>query len=144
MLDHKFTNSRLYRWSLLLSEYDFSIIHKPGKQMIAADVISRKNEVRKPQNILIAHIEFERQGLFSKQRLSASQNSVKLKTTKEKLVQGNYKGMFLANGIIKKLIGDKQIYVIDEDYCREVLKFIHTYFNHIGSRKCWLIFREEF
>ncbi|KAK9681297.1 RNase H-like domain found in reverse transcriptase [Popillia japonica] len=56
MMEHKFTNGRLYRWSILLAEYDFEIKYRPGKHMIAADVISRKNEVRKHSNVLIAHI----------------------------------------------------------------------------------------
>jgi hypothetical protein len=33
--------ARLTRWVLKLSEYDFEIIHKPGKKHISADVLSR-------------------------------------------------------------------------------------------------------
>jgi hypothetical protein len=33
--------ARLTRWILKLSEYEFEIIHKPGKQHINADVLSR-------------------------------------------------------------------------------------------------------
>jgi hypothetical protein len=31
----------LTRWVLKLSEYDFQIIHKPGKKHVNADVLSR-------------------------------------------------------------------------------------------------------
>ena len=32
---------RLARWMLLLQEYDFKIIHKPGKNYVGADFLSR-------------------------------------------------------------------------------------------------------
>lgn len=34
-------NNRLYRWSLRLSNYDYKIIHKPGKQNLVPDALSR-------------------------------------------------------------------------------------------------------
>src|SRR4029077_20729609 len=35
-------NRRQARWSLILSEYDLQLIHKPGKQMIQSDALSRR------------------------------------------------------------------------------------------------------
>lgn len=34
-------NNRLYRWSLRLSNYDYTIVHKPGRQNIVPDALSR-------------------------------------------------------------------------------------------------------
>ena len=34
-------NAKLMRWSLKLSEYDFDIIHKPGRLHLDADALSR-------------------------------------------------------------------------------------------------------
>ena len=34
-------NSRLFRWSLRLSEFDFTIEHRPGNQIRHADALSR-------------------------------------------------------------------------------------------------------
>ncbi|KAK9681296.1 Integrase core domain [Popillia japonica] len=144
MMEHKFTNGRLYRWSILLAEYDFEIKYRPGKHMIAADVISRKNEVRKHSNVLIAHIHHKQKGLFSRERLTISQNSPELKNIRKKLKENPYKEMFLEEDLIRKRIGKTLVYVVDEQYCREIIQLIHQDFNHIGSRKCWLIFREEF
>lgn len=37
----KDTNQKLYRWSLLLQEYDYEIIHRSGKDHTNADALSR-------------------------------------------------------------------------------------------------------
>lgn len=34
-------NRRLWRWSVLLSAFDFTVIHKPGKTNVVADALSR-------------------------------------------------------------------------------------------------------
>ena len=34
-------NSRLMRWSLKLAEYDYDVLHKPGKLHVDADALSR-------------------------------------------------------------------------------------------------------
>jgi hypothetical protein len=40
---HKFTdnNSRLMRWSLRLTEFDFVVEHRPGTRIMHADALSR-------------------------------------------------------------------------------------------------------
>jgi hypothetical protein len=35
--------SRLIRWRIQLAEYDFEVVHKPGKQNTNADALSRVN-----------------------------------------------------------------------------------------------------
>ena len=34
-------NARIQRWALLLSQYDFELVHKPGKENVIADALSR-------------------------------------------------------------------------------------------------------
>ena len=41
LLNLKDPSSRLTRWSLRLAEFDYEIIHKPGKKMPHADALSR-------------------------------------------------------------------------------------------------------
>ena len=38
----KDTTGRLARWSLLLQQYDFDIVHRPGKEHSNADSLSRR------------------------------------------------------------------------------------------------------
>jgi hypothetical protein len=43
---------RIARWSLLLQEYDFEIIHKPGKSNVTADFLSRMGKNNKTNEII--------------------------------------------------------------------------------------------
>ncbi|KAK9702317.1 RNase H-like domain found in reverse transcriptase [Popillia japonica] len=43
MTKSRFTNSRLYRWSILIQEYDFNITHRRGTNNITADSLTRKD-----------------------------------------------------------------------------------------------------
>lgn len=42
--------SRLLRWKLLLSEFDFEIIHRPGKSDVVSDCLSRIPQQNDEQN----------------------------------------------------------------------------------------------
>jgi RNase H-like domain found in reverse transcriptase/Reverse transcriptase (RNA-dependent DNA polymerase)/Integrase zinc binding domain/Chromo (CHRromatin Organisation MOdifier) domain len=46
-LTSKNLNRRQARWSLELAEYDFTLRHKPGKQMLKADLLSRRKDHRR-------------------------------------------------------------------------------------------------
>ena len=41
----KESNPKLYRWSLLLQNYDFTLIHVKSHQNVVPDVLSRQNEI---------------------------------------------------------------------------------------------------
>lgn len=144
MMDHKFNNSRMYRWSLLIAEYDFEIIHKPGRLMIAADVLSRKHEGKQLPEVMIANLILQKQGIFSKRKIQEVQGTPELQAVKERLKTEEYKGMYLEKGFIRKQIGNRQVYVVNSTFTLEIIELIHTHYNHIGSRKCWLMFREIF
>jgi transposase InsO family protein len=46
----KDTNSRLQRWSITMSEYDYEVKHKPGKQHTDADALSRLLPLAAPES----------------------------------------------------------------------------------------------
>ncbi len=39
--EEKQLNRRLYRWSLILSEFDFEIVYRRGRDNVVADCLSR-------------------------------------------------------------------------------------------------------
>ena len=42
----KFTNSRLTRWRLAIQDYKITMEHCPGKENVAADLLSRQHPKR--------------------------------------------------------------------------------------------------
>ena len=54
----KFVNARLTRWILSIQDYDITVEHCPGRENIAADILSRqhpdKQWVKERDNIQIA------------------------------------------------------------------------------------------
>lgn len=53
LMNVKDPNSRLIRWKLRLSSYDFEIIHTKGKDNVVADHLSRPDPLAKEKDILI-------------------------------------------------------------------------------------------
>lgn len=43
-----------------------------------------------------------------------------------------------------KLTGDKELYMISENLANKILEQLDIKYNHIGARKTWLIFRENY
>lgn len=145
LLDTRFQNNRIYRWSLLLNEFDFEIRYKPGKHMVVADILSRKYDRQKNNEVMIGNIILANEGIFSLDKIKEIQNNEEFKLLKDKLIrEGTYKGYSFKQGVIIKKIGIKEVYVLDEAHTIEIVKKLHDYFIHMGIRKCYVTFREAF
>lgn len=127
-----------------MNEYDFDIVYKPGKTMVAADVLSRMYDKPKSHEVIIANIKLATEGICSINKVLESQNRTEFADLKNKLAQGSFKGYFSKDNLILKKIQDTEVYVIDHDLTVEIIKHLHEYFGHMGSRKCFLMFREAF
>lgn len=53
----KNTNSRLFRWRIILMEYRFQIMHRQGSQNVVADALSRVKEETENQKSIISAIQ---------------------------------------------------------------------------------------
>ncbi|KAK9720154.1 Integrase zinc binding domain [Popillia japonica] len=145
LLNKRINNNRIYRWSLFLNEYDFDMKHIPGKQMITADVLSRKYTIQ-PSNILIANVFLQRTGICAKKRVEENQRSEEIQEIMRKLHEGTSrkKGYSVKDGMLLKQIGKSEVYVITKELATDIIRHIHNTYLHIGYRKCWLMFREAF
>lgn len=145
LMNNRFTNNRIYRWSLLLQEYNFTVKHIPGKTNITADALSRINEDKsiKPNTFLVALNKFrDLKGLYSEREILNSQQN--LTELRNKINGGNYKGYQIKDQFIIKKFQDQELYVTDENLAKTIIKDLHIKFGHIGIRKTWKIFRENY
>ena len=104
-------NNRLYRWSLKLSNYDYTIIHKPGKLNLVPDALSRApvNFVK----IFHASITF----------IQELQNALSVGEKSECTVDN---GLYVTS--------DKKIF-IPESTLPKLVEIYHDQINHPGQNK---------
>lgn len=145
IMNTRLNNNRIYRWALLIQQYDVVIKYKPGKEMVAADVLSRMNGESKTDPIAVNIVRLQRQGIFSLKYIHDIQQTSDFVDLKELLQTSSpYKGMYLKEGVIVKKIGETEVYVTNEAHTRQITNHIHQQYAHVGARKCWLIFREAY
>ena len=145
IMNNRFKNNRVYSWTLLLQEFNFKIRHIPGKQNITADALSRmyEGETVKPNTFIIAMNQFKNlKGVYSEKELRNSQQ--RLQKLKEKVSEREFRGFIIKEGFIIKKFDDLELYVIDEQLALEIIDDLHINYGHIGVRKTWEIFRENY
>lgn len=146
LMNNRFANSRIYRWSLLIQEYSFNIKHRPGNENITADALTRNKQplIIKPHQFTIAlNRFFTTDNLYTEQNIIHSQN--KLTHLNQILhTKNTHRGYTLRNNFIIKFSNDKELYALDPDLSETIVTDLHTRYGHIGVRKTWLIFRENF
>jgi RNase H-like domain found in reverse transcriptase/Reverse transcriptase (RNA-dependent DNA polymerase)/Integrase zinc binding domain/Aspartyl protease len=137
ILKNKYGNSRIHRWSLLLQEYTFEIRHLSGKKNIVADVLSRMEGERKiSRQIKIGmNIMKEEYGLFSNQEIKEDQKKLNLEDYKKYTIQDEF---------ILKIINGEELFIVSQELSKRILKKLHELFGHIGSRKLWKMYRENY
>lgn len=146
LMKNRFANNRIYRWSLLIQEFSFDIRHRPGKENITADALTRNRQTDKDAlntYIVALNLLSPTNTLYSEQQILDSQSTLtELVDILNKTP--TYKGYSVKNGYIIKTITTQEKYVLGRDLTEIILKDLHKRYGHIGSRKTWLIFRENF
>ena len=128
-------SSRLARWKLKLSDYSFDIRHKPGKDNVNADVLSRAE--------IVCAIEYAQNETDMKRM---QEEDVRIKEILKRLNgNGVYKGFRRKEGILYCLRKNKKPYGTDEALrlvvpdvmVKEVLTTCHDYMSgaHLGQKK---------
>jgi transposase InsO family protein len=120
--------------ALELSQFDFDVIYRPGKDNCEADCLSR-NPVNEPlpdpdvSNPIIPSsvhfLSFEDVKYFQ-ENITPTNVDVKI------------------NDVIFRVINGKRLVVLDELTSKELISRIHTHYGHIGPKHMFAILRNSF
>lgn len=146
ILKTNFSNRRIYRWTMLIQEYNFNITHRPGKENIMADALTRKEVIKSPNEVLVAVNQFKQNdGIYSLEYVIEKQGSKEIVELIETVREVNrYKNYKVENNILIKEINGKELYVLSLEGIQEIAIDLHRKYGHCGARKLWLIFRENY
>lgn len=145
----EFLNNRLYRWALILQEYNFNIKHKPGKENVTADYFSRKLSTNKVQNkdVMLAIQQFtgsEELGRENFENMQGCEEITNLRNLVENQEDRMYKGYKIVQDLLIKQIGNEELIVLEKEFALQIIRHLHFQYGHIGARKLFLTFRETF
>lgn len=138
ILKNKFGNSRIHRWSLLLQEYEFEIKYIQGSLNIVPDAITRMDEIEKQDSKQIhvgINVMKNEIGIYSINNIIKSQQQL-TDSQKQKLLKNEE--------IYYKKLYDQELYVITEELTQDIITDLHIRYGHLGIRKTWMLFRENF
>lgn len=116
---------RIARWAMFLQQYDYEIIHRPGKRMGHVDALSRCNSV-----LILEGNTFE-QVLSLKQE--QDQEICKIR---DKLEKNEDKLYELRDGLVyRKINKHKLLFYVPETMENNVIRTCHDDLGHVGVKK---------
>jgi len=118
-------NPRIARWAMFLQQYDYEIVHRPGKRMTHVDALSRCN------NILVL------EGNTFEQTLSIKQDQdEKIQKIRDKLEENEDKLYALRDGLVYRKINKRNLlFYVPEQMENNVIRICHDDLGHVGTRK---------
>lgn len=137
IMNNRYANNRIHRWLLLLQEYNFEIKHIPGESNMI-DALTREDGKVERENRKFkigVNIIKEETGLYSKDEIIRDQRNLGVREKR--------RSQWKENVYIKEVEG-REVYVVTRELGEKVLRDLHERYAHIGARKTWLIFRENY
>ena len=134
---------RQARWLELLAEFDYEIVHRPGKSNVVADALSRLNNIA-VQNLGTVKKGVKREDLFK----GLEQSYKKDKETKRLLENQDAEKDFciVQNKIFYTGKGRMQLYPPQGDYRDFIMNECHDsrYAGHLGMKKTEELVQRDF
>ncbi|XP_011701332.1 PREDICTED: uncharacterized protein K02A2.6-like [Wasmannia auropunctata] len=115
-------NPRIARWSLMLQNYQFELVHRASGKMMHVDCLSRHFGT-----VCMLNIEDE---LMYKQLMDP-----KLKEIATELEFKENKYFVLIDGLLFRHVQDKQLFVVPESMIHHVIRIYHDEMGHVGADK---------
>ena len=124
-LSKKTINPRISRWAIVLQEYDFEIVHRPGKRMSHVDALSRCHSV-----LVIEGNTFE-------QNLAICQSKdMKIMSLRNDLEQREIKFYELRDNLVyRKDKNRKLLFYVPASMEQSVIRNCHDDLGHLSYEK---------
>jgi len=124
-LNKKDINPRISRWALFLQNYNYEIVHRPGKRMVHVDALSRCHSV-----LILEGSTFER-------TLSICQDrDDEILKIREKLEKGDVKHYELRDGLVYRKDKSKKLsFYVPRTMESNVIRTCHDDIGHVGIDK---------
>ena len=122
---------RIARWALFLEEFDYEIIHRPGKQMQHVDALSRYPVM----NIQVNE-------MTDKIRIAQSQDELS-STIKLLLEESKTTDYTLTKGVLYKLVDDRELLLVPQDLQKQIVQLEHAK-GHFGITKTENLVKQQF
>lgn len=132
---------RIARWWLLLQEFDFEIVHRPGTKMAHVDALSRNPVTDKQEELLnnfIFHIQNENwalAGQLSDVKLNHIHSILQKPSVTDQYESKIHKEYKLKDDKIYKIINNKEVWVVPRNMRREIVSICHDNNGHFSLDK---------
>lgn len=123
-------NPRIARWTLLLQNYQFKIMHRPGKQMAHVDALSR-------QILYLEAMPLERELEYRQLQ------DTKLKEIANELEFRDDDKFELIEGLIYRNV-DRSQFVLSESMINNVIRIYHDDMAHCGFERTFKAIQETY
>ncbi|GFW09232.1 transposon Tf2-8 polyprotein [Trichonephila clavipes] len=130
-MDKKDLVTRVARWTLLLEEYDYEIVHRSGQRMQHVDALSRYPVTIITSDTLTARLQ------------RAQQEDENIQNLKSLIGTNNATDFFIKNEILYKYVDGRELLAAPRDMQTELIKLAHEK-GHFSSAKTEEIVKREF
>ncbi|GFW97600.1 transposon Tf2-11 polyprotein [Trichonephila clavipes] len=121
-LDKKELTPKMARWSIILTDFDYEVVHRPAKQMQHVDALSRHPVMLVTSDELTYKI------------VNAQESDEYIRTIKRLLQEGKTSEFIVSNKILYKISEDQELLVVPEMMQVDVIKKAHS-FGHFAATK---------
>ncbi|GFW18106.1 transposon Tf2-9 polyprotein [Trichonephila clavipes] len=130
-MDKKDLVTRVARWTLLLEEYDYEIVHRSGQRMQHVDALSRYPVTIITSDTLTARLQ------------RAQQEDENIQNLESLIGTNNATDFFIKNEILYKYVDGRELIAAPRDMQTELIKLAHEK-GHFSSAKTEEIVKREF
>ncbi|GFU44791.1 transposon Tf2-9 polyprotein [Trichonephila clavipes] len=130
-MDKKDLVTRIERWTLLLEEYNYEIVHRSGRRMQHVDALSRYPVTMITSDTLTARIQ------------KAQQEVENIQNLKSLIGTNNATDVFTRNEILYKFVDGHELIAVPRDMQTELIKLAHEK-GSFSSAKTEEIVKREF